>query len=172
MSIKLYFEAEYEMAGLNHRVGICDANLGWTRGIFEDGVPFEAELWEEDNDLNLCVIIPEVFEIGEKKKRICEQGLKKTEGVFYMDKSVLKIGTTDLGDVDDIDVVIQYVEYLETFEVVSFLDNYRNGAIRLLQDSEGNNLVSIIIGLNIGDEVCAECSLNFRGFCDEKSGTI
>lgn len=172
MGLKLYFEAEYEMTGLNHRVGIRDSNLGWTRGIFEDGVPFEAELWEEDEDLNLCVIIPEIFEIEEKKKWIPEQGLKKTEGVFHMDKSVLKIGTTDLGDVDDIDVVIQYVEYLEMFEVVSFLDNYRNGAIRLLQDSEGNNLVSIIIGLNIGDEACVECFLNFRRFCNEKSGMM
>lgn len=172
MSINLYFEAEYDMAGLNHRVGICDSNLGWTRGIFEDGVPFEAELWEEDEDLNLCVIILEIFEIEEKKKRIPEQGLKKTEDLFHMDKSVLKIGTTDLGYVDDIDVVIQYVEYLEMFEVISFLDNYRNGAIRLLQDSEGNNLVRIIIGLNIGDEACAECFLDFRRFCDEKSGMM
>lgn len=168
MDIKLYFEAEYEMAGLNHRVGICDSNLGWTRGIFEDGVPFEAELWSEDEELNLCVIVPEIFRIEKSKKVTFEQNVGEIKDGFCIDKSVLKIGTTDCGYVDDMNVVIQYVEYLETFEVVSFLDNYRNGAIRLLQDPEGNDLVCIVIGLNIGDEVCAECLLNFREFYNEK----
>lgn len=168
MDIKLYFEAEYEMARLNHRVGIRDWNLGWTRGIFEDGVPFEAELWSEDEELNLCVIVPEIFRIEENKKITFEKNVGEIKGGFCMDRSVLKIGTTDCGYVDDMDVVIQYVEYLETFEVVSFADNYRNGAIRLLRDSEGNDLVCIVIGLNIGDEICAECFLDFREFYNEK----
>lgn len=172
MDIKLYFEAEYEMAGLNHRVGIRDWNLGWTRGIFEDGVPFEAELWSEDEELNLCVIIPEILRIEESKKITLEQNVGEIKGGFCMDRSVLKIGTTDCGYVDDMDVVIRYVEYLENYEVVSFLDNYRNGAVRLLQDLEGNDLVCIVIGLNIEDEVCAECFLNFREFYDEKSGMM
>ena len=58
---KNYYESIYPMAGLNHSECIGSENLGWTKGVLSDGVPFEAEMWMMDGRLVLCVVLPELF---------------------------------------------------------------------------------------------------------------
>lgn len=48
---KNYYESIYPMAGLNHSECIGSENLGWTKGVLSDGVPFEAEMWMMDGRL-------------------------------------------------------------------------------------------------------------------------
>lgn len=164
---KNYYESIYPMAGLNHSECIGSENLGWTKGVLSDGVPFEAEMWMMDGRLVLCVVLPELF----KEEMVEDQNVveviehsKETRAFEQLDSGVLKMGTKDRGFSEDYNVIISFVEYLEEFQVVNFHGEYRNGAVHLLEDKEGNHIVGVIITLKENGEVFADTPLVFKNF--------
>ena len=74
------------------------------------------------------------------------------------------MGTIDRGFSEDYNVIISFVEYLEEFQVVNFHGEYRNGAVHLLEDKEGNHIVGVIITLKENGEVFADTPLVFKNF--------
>ena len=164
---KTYYESVHPMAELNHSECIESENLGWTKGVLSDGVPFEAEIWMRDGRLTLCVVLPEIFkEESTEDKNVVEvvEHSRETSTFEQLDSGVLKMGTVDRGFSEDYNVIISFVEYLEEFRVVNFHGEYRNGAVHLLEDKAGNPLAGVIITLKENGEVLADTPLVFKDF--------
>lgn len=147
---KNYYESLYRMVEMNHSEHVGSENLGWTRGVLSDGVPFEAEMWMRDGRLTLCVVLPEIFKKEETEdKNVVEvvERSRETSTFEQLDSGVLKMGTVERGFSEDYNVIISFVEYLEKLQMVEFYGEYRNGAVHLLEDKEGNHLAGVIITL-------------------------
>ncbi|MBQ8279062.1 MAG: hypothetical protein IJZ23_04400 [Roseburia sp.] len=162
-----YYEATFTMAGLNHTRCVGEENLGWTKGVLSNGIPFEAELWMMKGDLTLCVMMPEIFQSRQKGtgKNVEELDIEDNSDFVLKEEScILKIGMIDRGYTQDFDTIVNYVEYLEEFGLVEFVDRYRNGMVHFFTDCEGNNIASVIITLNEKGDIYAETPLVFRNF--------
>ena len=163
-SNKTFYESSYKMSGLNHTEEVSVENIGWTHGVLSNGVPFEAELWVMDNELTICIIIPEIFKCDDEIEYECDVEENEVFEDERTESSILKIGTYDRGYVTDHALIIKYVEYLEEFGLITFLSNHRNGGVHLLRDREGNNIVAVMITLCTIKQAYAETPLVFKGF--------
>lgn len=159
-----YYEAAYTMAGLNHTECVGEENLGWTKGVLSDGVPFEAELWLMDEELTLCVMLPDIFKTDNDETSQEAGECKRGKRQERQESCVLKIGTFDRGYAQDFHTIIKYVEYLEESQLVEFCGERRNGAVHLFRDKEGNDIAGIIITLNEAGDIFAETPLVFKSF--------
>ena len=52
-----YIQAIRPFPICNHIKDVGRDNLGYTQGIFVDGIPFEAELWSYGEELNVSFVI-------------------------------------------------------------------------------------------------------------------
>lgn len=152
------------MAGLNHTKDVGNENIGWTRGVMDDGVPFEAEMWLMNDELVVSIMMPEMFTDSRSTCDLEEDDFGEESIQRCQESSILKIGMVDRGFVTDIVVVQLYVEYLVNNGIIHFLNKYENGAVHLLTDKEKNNIAGVIITLNSHGEVWAETSLIFQNF--------
>lgn len=57
----MYYESFTDFPICNHSVSINQNNIGYTQGILDGGIPFEAELWNNANGQSLSVVMPEIF---------------------------------------------------------------------------------------------------------------
>lgn len=164
-----YYTTNYEFPSCNHTVGVESENIGYTRGITDSGVPFEAEMISDEDSLLLVVIMPDIFKGYEKqvKKENKSNLISFTYSVDSWDDSVLDIGMVDGGEVKNEELVHAYVEYLENCEIISFASNLLNGAVMRRVDNLGNDLVKIIVTMTEVDDVWAYTDLDFKPFIDK-----
>lgn len=168
-----YTEAIYDFPTCNHARQLGRENIGYCQGIFDDGVPFEAELWDGKNGLYLGIIIPDILPEREvpKKPKTNESeganivGISYNDGVVF-DAGVLKIGMERTGVEDGYDIPIYLVEYFEKNGVVEFTTNLENGFIEYLTDIAGKPLIRTIITLEEDGEILAEHDLDFKPFVE------
>ena len=156
-----YFTTDLDFPVCNHTEGIGSENLGYTKGITEEGVPFEAELVDSEGTLSLVVIMPAVFEHSTKKAPVNKSNvIGITYKVDTWDDSILDIGMVDNGPEEDDELVHKYVDYLVDEGLVTFASNLLNGSVMNRVDILGNDLVKILITLTEDDEYWAYTDLN------------
>lgn len=160
-----YIQAIRPFPICNHIKDVGRDNLGYTQGIFADGIPFEAELWRYDSDLNISFVFPILCDIDTL------EGCLKHDNVlgFYNQVArsqggVLTIGMVDNGMIDDMSAIVAYVDYLKEQGVVEFISDMENGSLMLVTDVAGNELIHVIITLKEESKKLAETSLKFCGF--------
>lgn len=90
-----YYTSNYDYSACNHRDGVTDKNIGYTKGITADGVPFETELFEREDTLMMSVAIPAIFnnfyktdkeEADENIRKVCceaDEGTALDIGMAY-----------------------------------------------------------------------------------------
>lgn len=161
-----YIQLEKNFPICNHTQSIDSSNLGYCQGVGSDGIPFEAELWKNDNEKALTVILP-VQEIPfQLNKSVIEPSnvrVFKAE-CEYWDSSVLWIGMVDHGQEEDEEVIRYYVDYLKKLGIVEFPGITENGSVMYCTDIAGNDLVHITIALEENDNILATTNLKFRPF--------
>ncbi|MDO4976998.1 MAG: hypothetical protein Q4E53_07025 [Eubacteriales bacterium] len=158
-----------------HEYPICNhtENIGYTKGITSDGVPFEAELFEKDDVLTLSVVMPAIYNdntyFDDKEKKDNQSNII---GIQYevesMDYSILDIGMVDVAEEENKDVIEQYVDYLCNCDIVAFASNVFNGIVMYRIDHSGNELAKVMITLKEGDDYWAYTSLDFQEFDNHK----
>lgn len=158
-----YCATNLEFPVCNHTVGVGSENLGYTRGITETGIPFEAEMVTDEDSLMLVVVMPAIFKKIKVKKRKADI-LSFTYSVDAWDDSILDIGMVDDGIEEDDDIIHAYVEFLEIEGVVTFSSNVLNGTVFNRVDVLGNDLVKIIITLTENDDTWAYTDLNVKDY--------
>lgn len=176
LSESRYYEMVLPEPVCNHTVEIADENIGYTRGVLCDGIPFEAELWTDRTEINMSVYwtVTGNFrcngEVINDKKSISGQDYVinkiiayKYEKECYLN-SALIIGMVDYGFSDNQEEIENCVQYLENMGIIVFTTDMRNGAVQYLTDCEGNNIIGVIICLEneIGKQ--AKTNLHFRDF--------
>lgn len=169
---KVYNQAVCPFPICNHFIGIDKDNLGYAQGILQNGIPFEAELWNNENSRNVSFIVPEIIsfeEINDTQDDIT--GIHYYEETNY-DSGVLDIGMVDEGIIDDLDITIEYIQLLKENKLISFFNEIENGAVFLRTDLEGNKLVKIIVALEENGNQMAETDLVFRAFPDRKRRNV
>ncbi len=162
----LYYEANNHAPVCNHTVEIGDENLGYTQGTFMGGTPFEAELWVDDSDIVLQVIIPEreyLVETIEEAPSLSNVKLLHDE-LLRHNNSVLSTGMVERGYHNESKAIEKYLKILETVAILEFSGIVRNGCLHYLTDIEGNNLVAVIVSLIVNNVEEAKTSLTFRDF--------
>ena len=165
-----YYTSSYDYPICNHTDEVTDDNLGYVKGITAGGVPFEAELFEKDENMTMAVILPAIFTDayeGEDDGELSDENTSITAMHYEMesvDCSVLDIGMVDDAMEENMDVVKDYVYFLENNGIVTFASDLRNGAVLYRIDLLGNNLAKVLITLREGEEFVAYTDLDFYEF--------
>ena len=180
-----YIQTEKPFPICNHTQGITAVNLGYCQGVTGDGKPFEAELWENDAEKAITIIMPEIAdltEVSEKKIKNVSDASDVTGGAKvigfksshdYYDESVLWIGMVECGQEQNDDVLRFYIDYLKEMGLIEFTGNVENGSLIYCTDIAGTDLVHVTIAMEEGNEIGARTSLRFRPFLGEmKRGKI
>lgn len=160
-----YFEIKYYMPCCNHTEGITKHNIGYSVGVTYDGIPFEAELFEDGDTVTMSVIMPSIFDsnpIGKIKLKKASNIIGFRNECPAMDYSVLDIGMVDEGEEDELDVIQQYVDFLTENGIVSFSSNMQNGSVFYRVDVRGNDLTKVEITMSEPDEFWAYTDLDFN----------
>ena len=162
----MYYESFTDFPICNHSVSINQNNIGYTQGILDGGIPFEAELWNNANGQSPSVVMPEIF-IVEQMDNISDEYRKVVtyrNQAESMHEGVLTIGMVDCGVIDDFDLTIKYVDFLEEKGLIEFVAEMRNGTVFLNTDIEGHDLVNVTITLKEDGNFFATTPLQFRNF--------
>lgn len=160
-----YIELKYDMPCCNHTDGVSKHNIGYSVGVTGDGVPFEAELFEDGETVTMSVILPSIFDsnpVGDIKNKMDSNIIGFRNECLAEDFSVLDIGMVDEGEEDELDVVQQYVDYLIDNSIVSFACNMQNGSVLYRVDVRGNDLTKVVITMSEPDEMWAYTDLDFN----------
>ena len=165
-----YYTSNYDYPVCNHTDGVTEKNLGFVKGITAGGVPFEAELFEKDENLTMAVIIPAIFNDAyedEEDDELSDENTNITSmhyEVESVDYSVLDIGMVDDAMEDNTDVVRDYVDFLVNNGIVTFASNLLNGTVLYRIDVLGNELAKVLITMREGEELWAYTDLDFTEF--------
>lgn len=170
-----YYEAISSFPICNHTESVSKDNIGYVQGIMKSGIPFEAELWVNENGKNISVVMPEVFvNLGKENVSIKKDNLVGFHNqVDYIHNGVLTIGMVDGGVSTELDVIMQYVDYLKENGIVEFIGGMENGTVFYVTDIEGKDLVYVTVTLAEQKTIFAKTPLHFREFPNQpKQRTI
>lgn len=160
-----YYEAIKPFPVCNHTAEVGKENLGYVQGIFFDGIPFEAELWEYGDSTNVSFVFPKLWRMEEPKESIKEGNVvgfhERVQRTFCC---ALTVGMVDNGAATDFNTTLAYIEYLKEKEVISFVTDVENGSVLYVTDIEGHDLVHVIITLRENGECLAHTPLGFHDF--------
>lgn len=161
-----YYEAICGFPICNHTERVSKENVGYVQGIMKNGVPFEAELWENDDGRNISIVMPELFiNLDRESKSLQKDNLigfhNQVEAVH---NGVLTIGMVDGGVCTELDVTMQYVDYLKENGIIEFVGGMENGSVFYVTDVEGKDLVYVTVTLTEQDKTYAKTALCFRNF--------
>jgi len=162
---KFFAEAILPVPVCNHS-GAGSDNIGYTVGIFSDGVPFEAEYWKSGEVFSVGFIMPYIERFHDCEGNILKNGnlLGFATGEQLIDKTVLCDGMVDEGEEESIEVIQKYVDYLCDMGAVEYCTDMFNGTVQYLIDILGNSLVNVKITLRDSNGEYAKSSLKFRTF--------
>lgn len=152
-----YYQCKYEYPVCNHTEGISDKNIGFIRGMTASGVPFEAEVFHEADDLTMAVVMPAIFNDSyenDDKGELSDEASKIATlhyEVESSDYSVLDFGMVDDAMEENMDVIADYVDFLVQNGIVTYASNMINGAVQYRIDILGNELAKILVTLQEGD---------------------
>lgn len=165
-----YYQSKYEYPVCNHTEGITEKNIGYTRGITASGVPFEAELFEEDDALTMAVVMPAIYNDayeGHEDDELSDENINITAmhyDVESLDYSALDYGMVDDAMEENTDVVNDYVQFLVRNGLVTYASNLINGAVLYRVDVLGNDLAKVLITMKEGETFWAYTDLDFNEF--------
>lgn len=165
-----YYTSNYDYPVCNHTDGVTEKNLGFVKGITAGGVPFEAELFEKDENLTMAVIIPAIFNDAyedEEDDELSDENTNITAmhyEVESVDYSILDIGMVDDAMEENTDVVRDYVDFLVNNRIVTFASNLLNGTVLYRIDVLGNELAKVLITMREGEDLWAYTDLDFTEF--------
>lgn len=153
----------------NHN-DVDEGNLGWIKGVFDDGTPFEAELWVYEANTSVSVLVPvkeDQFSWTPSKEQdnhIVPFQISKE----YVHGGVLPIGMVSLGYETDDMVIHNWVYYLEEKGFIEFIGEWRNGSVQYVVDVNGNTFCEIIVGLEDEEMVYGEVDVEWNEFSTQK----
>ena len=153
----------------NH-TDVDEGNLGWIKGVFDDGTPFEAELWVYESNTSVSVLVPAT------NHEIIQSETDKNEGNVipfhisreYMQGGVLPVGMMSLGYETDNEIIHQWVGYLEEKGFIDFVGEWRNGSVQYVVDVNGNTFCEIIVGLEDEETFYGEVDIEWNEFPTRK----
>ena len=148
----------------NHTRDINQNNLGWIRGITDDGYPFEAEHWIEDETEGLDIIMPIIHEREESAPNEEDAIVPFNYEVWTPSGAVLCIGMLSDGVEEDLAIIKTYIDYLKSISMVFYTGIMENGYVEYLIDTAGNSFARISITLYENDEEIAFTPLQFIPF--------
>lgn len=161
-----YYEVTSGFPICNHTECVSKENIGYVQGIMKSGVPFEAELWENENGKNISVVMPELFiNPGKESNPLTADNLVGFHNqVEDIHNGVLTIGMVDGGINTELNVTIQYVDYLKDNGIIEFVGGMENGSVFYVTDVEGKELVYVTITLSEQEKIFAKTPLHFMEF--------
>ena len=160
-----YIESAYPFPICNHTQEIDEANIGYTCGMFASCIPFEAELWKDDEygTKHLTIVIPEELE-DVATVLAADDKPPRRRGSTMGWKSALTVGMIDReieGTQDEHDYYMLEVTFVE---IIKMRGDRIDILLRYLTDLGGNNVVALDITLERNGIVFADTELNFRPF--------
>lgn len=165
-----YYTSKYDYPICNHTEEVTEKNIGYAQGITAGGVPFEAEMFEERENMSMAVMMPAIFNdayVGKEDEKLSDTHSNITGmryEVNFLDYSVLDIGMVDGPIEENIDIVKAYVDFLASNGIVIFDSDVLNGTVFYRIDALGNNLAKVLITMREGEDFWAYTNLDFKEF--------
>ena len=174
------FASEWDFPICNHKNCVTRDNLGYVQGLLEDNRPFEAELFLDNGECIIGIIMPVLERLSDPiEKRdgrsapVFSKENSKVRGLVrkaeLRDNGVLPIGMVEEGETHNFMTIQLYTGFLEDMGIIKFTGKERNGYVEYLTDINGNDLVRVLITLQYGNgEVAATTPLRFKRFLSKE----
>jgi len=163
---EFFKETRYHRPICNHSINDIGAeNIGYTFGIFGDGIPFEADLWKLNGETTVSFYLPDVAKLveGYTPVKNLSTDMPFEISTEVVSKSVLGIGMAIRTPENAYDEK-PYIDYLERVGAVTFENRVMNGGVEYYTDIEGNDIVCIHISLDGIEGGHVETTLHFMPF--------
>lgn len=177
MSRCQYIEGYKDFPICNHILEVGPENVGYQTGMFDDGLPFEAEEYEYGDDncrmREFAIIMPDLCveddDCDEPEHATgCDRMENKIEEFHYSIKlkecSVLPIGMVFNGQEDNFSIIKWYQEFIEEAGVVEYVSDVRSCSVFYYTDMNGNDLVQVRVGLITNGQLEAVSNIKMRDF--------
>lgn len=157
-----YQEASFPFPVCNHTQEVSTNNEGYIQGLFDDGMPFEAELWTDGDEVSISVMLSQGYkpDIKDGNDNVSPFRLQHDS----INKGILYIGMVENGQEENLDVIIALVECLENQGIIEFEGQYRNGYVVYYTDREGTDLTYITVLLSDSEKEYGTTPLKFWDF--------
>lgn len=161
-----FYQFALPMPAINPKLEADNHIIGLAFGVLSDGIPFAAELWRDDTDNSITVLLPyqeKLFPETDTHPLTVEGSnvtgfLWQVESVNY---TAICEGMEILDEDLDDSAIIEHVDYLENMDLIHFISPVINGYVNLLSDFENRPVVKIIIALSTNGCQAAETPLRF-----------
>lgn len=152
-------ELQYPFPCCNHVSDITEYNAGYTRGFLNEDIPFEAEVFaNNDGEIWLAVVMPTSLDEDLDSMSFENPDEKEKE----WNRSVLANNMKALGICDD--YILEYNELLMDNELFTMNDGRVPGCAKYFLDSENNLMVQVFVGLMDETGVLNYSNLDIVGF--------
>lgn len=152
---------------------VGEENIGYAYGVTMDEIPYMAEKWDYDDEVNVCFYLPVIEEFFEYEHNAEEEAKyqQMEESAYQVDTKschVLCVGMAADRDEEEnrVDVFDAYYQYLEDVGLLEFTGNIQSGFYQILTDINGNDLFALTVTMESRKEgmVYATTSLDFMPF--------
>ncbi len=160
--------AKYKKPSCNHLYA-DETNYGYTVGLTSKGVPYEAELFDSDGDINFHIVLPFLSDLyvehDVRKNSFIENKVKPfVSRTTVKNNAVLTIGMIEDSDSFSDKTLWNCVDYLEEEGLVQFTSNHRNGYMYSLFDFDGNRVVAVNVTLRSDDFLWAYIGMDMMPY--------
>lgn len=166
-----YVESSYRKIMCNYSMeNIDDNNIGYSFGVTEDGVPFDAEAWQDEaGNLMVTFYLPELLDEEDFSEDDAPKPVSEDMQVFhnqeqFIGEQALCVGMVENGAMESWELLANYVDFLIESDLVEFQTDMLNGSGIFLTDIMGNPVVAITITLMMNENVVAATDLEFIPF--------
>ncbi len=168
-----FLQSRFPRLCCNHSINSVDeTNLGYTYGVTEDGIPFEAELWTNESGRCVTFYLPEIEafnEVEDEPLIDAATGMRTFSTQRYLEYSmVLMEGMVDRGMIGSLSVLNTYIQLLIGYGLISYETDLLNAAGFLITDFAGNDLVALAITLEEDGMLVATTPLEWTPFIPER----
>lgn len=160
-------ETDYSFPAGNHTEAET-YNLGWTQGMIQKKILFEAELWRQEKKLYASFLLPEL------ELKICtEDGEKFEETILrendeYVDYAALPRDMKMEGFVYENERIQAYVYFLEEAGLLRFKDDHRNGSVMKFTNANDEKIVCVSVQIKEENDQMVRVPLHFKDFCQKE----
>ena len=169
--LRQYIQAEYPFPVCNHKISEKDMkiSLGYVEGIFEDGIPFAAELIHSSEMKKTSVIF--VLPYLEQFANQSSYPLKSHRAVLYHEgilnpnwHTLLCRGMYDARESVSSLVLNKYIDYLVEMGAIELRDHVIEGFTHVLYDFGNHKVIAIELSLMKQGTVEVVVPFQFRSF--------
>ena len=163
----LFMQFERPMPMINPSLRPTSNTVGWAFGVLIDGIPFASELWHDDTDRCLTILLPYQEKLFDEVENLLPD--METSNIIgfqghreCVEYTVMTDGMVMINECLDDTSMMAHVKYLKDMGLIRFVNHVENGSACIYSDYADNPVICVRISLTMGGTKTAYTPLLFK----------